>query len=135
MTEACAERKGLCRLKLLFSQGIAGLQGTVSCSPSLISTQISNQFSTCQWEIFTCNSSSLAMGFFGTLEMELSRLFSTYRSKSTYIHRLCMNKHADKIQKFFLVRNQYQSITINIYLNTMCYCSRITCINCICFNA
>lgn len=46
MAETCAERKELYRLKLLFSQGVATVEGNVFCSLGLIITQISNQFST-----------------------------------------------------------------------------------------
>lgn len=74
------------------------------------------------------------IGFFGTLGMELTGLLAC-RSKSTYIHRLCMNKHPEKRYTGFIGRSGYQSLTINIYLNTESYSSRRTWINCIYFNA
>lgn len=45
----------------------------------------------------------------------------------------CINMQAKR--ESFLHRYGYQSITINIYLNTGSYSSRITWINCICFIA
>lgn len=97
---SCAETKGICRLKKLVRQAIASIQGNMSCSPGLMIAQISNQFGVYHWGIFIF-SSYCVKGFFRTLRMELAGLFSTYRSKSTYIHRLCMSKHAGKIQKLF----------------------------------